>query len=137
MGGKGNIISIAEHRHEMAKESISFAGPWEAFMTYYYSLEEAMQKAKNSNVKIRAIVSKPENDQIKEKIQVFLQRFPNISLKYSATTPFLVSVHDKKVCTYSLFNSHFNLSEVKILRSTNTSFIELIQDYFDNLWSEL
>ncbi len=137
VAGKGNIIANTRLKHEMAKRSISFAGPWEAFIAYFFSVEESMQKAKSGNVDIKVILSKPENNQIKEKIQLFLLRFPNISLKYSTKTPFLVSIHDKKVCTYSLFNNPFNLSEVKILRSTNTSFIELIQNYFDNLWSEV
>lgn len=137
LAGKGNIMANTREKHEMARESISFAGPCEAFIAYFFSVEESLQKAKTNNVKIKVIVRKPENDRTKEKIRLFLQRFPNISLKYSATTPFLVSIHDKKVCTYSFFDSQFNLSEVKILRSTNTSFIELIQDYFDNLWNEL
>jgi HTH-type transcriptional regulator, sugar sensing transcriptional regulator len=137
VAGRGNIMANTREKHEMAKESISFAGPWEAFIAYFFSVEESLQKPMSNKVKIRVIVSKPESDQIKEKIRVFLQKFPNVILKYSNDTPFLVSVHDKKVCTYSLFNSHFNLSDVKILRSTNKSFIELILNYFDNLWSKL
>jgi sugar-specific transcriptional regulator TrmB len=94
--GKGNILKNALEKHENARESIDFAGPWEAFLTYFFSQKESVEITGRNNAKIRMIINKPENPQTISKIEKFLKEFPNIHLKYASDSPFLISIHDKK-----------------------------------------
>ena len=135
--GKERIISNVQESVEQTKESIDMAGPWEAFATYIFS-GECLKNIKKTVV-CRIVISKPENNQVHIKIEKFLKKSPNFQLKYVCNDePFLITIYDKKVVTFGLLNSNskFDLANLNVLQSTNTSFVRLIQNYFDALWGK-
>jgi sugar-specific transcriptional regulator TrmB len=135
--GRRKIVMNGRERIEQAKESIDFASPWETFVLFILHQNESLERARQRNVTCRVIINKPEEQHIISKINVFLDSFPNTKLKYSMTPPFHVTIHDKKYSTFSVANDKANISEMNVLRSTNTSFINFTQYYFDKLWNEL
>ena len=137
VSGKGQILFNKKGLHKRAVHEICFAGPWEAFMTYFVFVTENVEKAKINGLAIRIIIDKPDDLHVQSRINCFLKKFENIVVKFAEKTPHIISIHDGKICSFTIYSNKFDINDINILRSTNASFIDLIQTYFDNLWKTL
>jgi sugar-specific transcriptional regulator TrmB len=137
VSGKGQILFNKKKVHERVIHEICFAGPWEAFMTYFVFVTENLEKTKINDVTIRIIIDKPDDSHVQSRINCFLKKYEHVEVKFAEKAPHVISIHDGKICSFTIYSNKFDVNDINILRSTNPSFIDLIQTYFDNLWKTL
>jgi sugar-specific transcriptional regulator TrmB len=119
---------------EDSKKSIDVISSLKAFARTFFVLSEEFEKALKKGVKIRWIVDYPEEANSLSEVLLTLTKNPNFELKTVTYPPNArLGIYDRR----EIFMAHFptrGALESPALWSTNISFAEIVQGFFETIW---
>ena len=119
---------------EDSKKSIDVISSLKAFARTFFVLSEEIEKALKKGVKVRWIIDYPEDANSLSEVLQTLTKNPNFELKTVTYTPNArLGIYDRR----EIFMAHFPTRialESPALWSTNLSFAEIVQSFFETIW---
>jgi len=119
---------------EDSQKSIDAVSSLKAFARSFFVLSEEFEKALKKGVKIRWIIDDPEDANSFPEVLQTLTKNPNFELKTVMYPPNVrLGIYDKR----KIFMAHFpsrGALESPALWSTNISFAEIVQGFFETIW---
>jgi sugar-specific transcriptional regulator TrmB len=119
------------------QKSIDRISSQKAFARVLFALEEEFKKALRRGVKIRWIIGKPEaaNSWPDSSLVHVLMKNPNFMLRTIPNTPHVrLGIYDQKEVFMATIPKRAGLDS-PVLRSTDSSFAEIVEKFFDTMWS--
>lgn len=127
------IVEKIRNAIDKAKKSVDLVLSWERFKFGLYDFAEVLEKAKNSKVKFRFILEKPEKDEKTLAIEL-CRKNPYCEIKFLPNFPKTVmGIYDGKEI-FVIVNPKARLPDSPALWSNSSSLMNAMQDYFNILW---
>jgi sugar-specific transcriptional regulator TrmB len=119
---------------ENSKESIGAISSVKAFARSAFVLSEEIEKAMRKGIKIQWIIDEPGDANPLPEALKNLTENPNFELKTVLDPPNVrLGIYDKKEVFMASFPNRDAL-ESPVLWSTNSSFAEIVQGFFETIW---
>jgi sugar-specific transcriptional regulator TrmB len=134
--GREVIIKKLKDSIYDAEKSVYTVTSKARFSAAMFEFEEVYQAVLNRGVKIKLAVEKHVPDEKTLIIVRSLTRYPNFKVKYfNGPPPAIVSIWDDKKALVTI-SATAQLPGTSALWSSNPSFIELAQNYFEKRWKQ-
>ena len=116
------------------KMSIDAVSSLKAFARSFFVFSEEIESALERDVKIRWVIDEPEDaNPVPEALQTLAKK-PNFELKVVSYPPNVrIGIYDRKDVFMASFPARHALDS-PALWSTNHSFIEIVQGFFETIW---